>query len=66
MKHVADENWLLNPRPPISYPPTPDPHHGNSPQLALETNGRAGHTLRREAAPLSPIRQRRELGTGSG
>ena len=66
MKHVADENWLPNHRPPTSCPPTPDPRQGNSPQLAPETNGEAGHTLMRETPPQSSIRRRRELGTGSG
>ena len=56
----------MNPRPPTSCPPMPDPHSGNGPQLAPETNSRAGHTLMREAPPLSSIRRRGELGTGLG
>ena len=66
MKHVADEDWLLNPRPPSSCPPMLDPHRGNNPQLAPEANRRTGHTLKREAPLQSPIHRRRELATGSG
>ena len=65
MKHVANENRLLNPRPPTSCLPTPDPHQGNSPQLAPETNGRAGHSLKHEAPPPSPTCRPRELRTSS-
>ncbi|PUU76164.1 hypothetical protein B9Z19DRAFT_1130111 [Tuber borchii] len=40
-------------KPPTSSPPMPNPHHGNSPQLAPGTNGRIGHTLKNEAsAPI--------------
>jgi len=46
MKDVANENWLLNPRPPTSSPPTLDLHHGDSLQLAPVTNCRAGHSLK--------------------
>ena len=42
----------------------PGPCDGNSPQLAPETNGRVRHTLKRGSPPLSPIRPRRESGTG--
>ena len=56
INHVANENWLPNPRPPTSSPPTPDPHHGNSVQLALGTNDRVGHTRKREApAPIPDV-----------
>jgi len=53
IKHVANENWFPNPRPPTSRPSTPDPHHGNSVQLALGTNDWVGRTLKRGApAPI--------------
>ena len=51
MKHVANENWLLNPRPPTSCHPTPDPRHGSGPQLAPATNAHAGHTLKTVRKP---------------
>jgi len=53
IKHVANENWFPNPRPPASRPSTPDPHHGNGVQLALGTNDLVERTLKREApAPI--------------
>jgi len=53
IKHVANENWLPNLRPPTSSPPSPDPHHPNSLQLAPGTNGQVGRTIKREAsAPI--------------
>ncbi|PUU76167.1 kinase-like domain-containing protein [Tuber borchii] len=60
IKHVTNENLLLNPRPPTSSPPTPNPHHGNSLQLAPGTNGLIEHTLKNEAsAPILDAPNRR-------
>ena len=53
IKHVADGNWLLNPRPSTSRPPMPGLHDGNSLQLAPGTNSWVRNTLKREA-PLYP------------
>ena len=53
IKHVTNENWLPNPRPPTGSPPTPGSHHKNSVQLALRTNDRVERTLNRKApAPI--------------
>ncbi|PUU79029.1 kinase-like domain-containing protein [Tuber borchii] len=43
IKGVANQNWMLNARPPASDPPTADPHHGNSLRSALRTNGPMEH-----------------------
>jgi len=61
IKHVANENWLLNPRPPTSSPPTPGSHHGDSLQLALGTNDRVGRTLNRKAPALIPDAPRERI-----
>ena len=61
INHVADENWLPNPRPPTSSPPTPDPHHGNSVQLALGTNYRVGRTRKRKAPASIPGAPRKRI-----
>ena len=52
---------MPNPRPPTSSPPTPDPHHGNSVQLALGTNDRVGRTLKREASAPIPDAPRKRI-----
>jgi len=54
IKHVANENWFPNLRPPTSSPPTPSPHHGNSVQLAFGTNEWVGRTLKRETPASIP------------
>jgi len=43
-KRVANDNWVLNPRPPSIGPPTPDPYRRNSFQSTRETNGQMEHT----------------------
>ena len=38
-KPVANENWMLNSRPPSRSPSTPDPYRGNTLRSTRETNG---------------------------
>ncbi|KAG0643260.1 kinase-like domain-containing protein [Tuber brumale] len=44
LKHVANENWLLDPRPLASDPPTPDLRRRNSFQSTQGTNAPTEHT----------------------
>ena len=46
-KHIANENWMLNSRPPSSGRPTPNPYRGNGLQSTRETNGQMEHTRKR-------------------
>ena len=46
-KPIADENWMLNSRPPSSGPPTPNPYRGNSLQSTRETNGQMENTRKK-------------------
>jgi len=60
IKSDANENWLLNPRPPTISPPRLDPHHGNDLQLDPRTNYREGSILKREAsAPIPDVPRKR-------
>jgi len=61
INHVANENWLPNPRLPTNSPPTPDPHRRNSVQLALATNDRVGRTRKREATAPIPGAPRKRI-----
>ena len=46
-KPIANENWMLNSRPPSRGPPTPNPYRGNSLQSTKETNGQMEHTRKK-------------------
>ena len=43
IKSVANESWMVNSRPPASYPPMGAPHYGNSFQPTPGTNGEMEH-----------------------
>ena len=58
---VANENWFPNPRPPVSSPPGPDPHRGNSLQPSLGTNDRVGRTRKRKAPAPIPDAPRKRI-----
>ena len=56
IKCIANENRILNARPPAGDPPTADPHHGNSLRSALGTNGQMEHGPKKiHQAPASVL-----------
>ena len=53
-KRVANENWVLNPRPLPSDPPTPDLYRRNSRQTTRETDGPMEHQRKKIPKARSP------------
>ena len=65
-KRVANENWVPNPRPLSSDPPTPDLYRRNSRQSAQETDESMEHTRKEMPKARSPTADNTTSRTTSG